>query len=110
MQDVHMQGEWERLISGIVHDAKFFTNTQILENFKRASTLMQRDNGMDFWTSDECQSELLRRIQAESKPPPTAPRRWGSSMVGGTANPGVASALDLPLPAPGPASSAPLTP
>ena len=83
VRDGHVQGEWERLIPGNLNDTKF-TNAKILENLKRASTLMQLETGTDFWTSDESQSELLRRIQADSKHPPTAPRRWGSSFCTGT--------------------------
>ena len=66
------QGEWAKLIPGIFNDAKNFFNGEILENFKRASILMQADTGIDHWITDKGQSELLRRIQSESTPPSTS--------------------------------------
>ena len=75
----NMKGEWEKLIPGILNDAKDFTNAQILDNIKKAATIMQLSSGTNDWTSDESQSQLLRRIHAESKPPSAAPRQWGRS-------------------------------
>ena len=76
-----MKNEWEKLIPGILNDAKNFSNVQILENLKKAATIMQVSSGTDYWISDEGQSDLLRRIHAESKPPSAAPRQWGSSSL-----------------------------
>ena len=79
IRDGCMQGEWEKLIAGILNDAKNFSNVQILENLKRTSALMQADTGIDYWTTGEGQSELLRRIQSEAKPvctSRTASRAW----------------------------------
>ena len=71
--------ECATLVPGILNDAKDFTNAEILENLKRASILMRDDTGADYWTTDDGQAELLRRIQLESKPPSTtttAPGPW----------------------------------
>ena len=67
---------------GILNDAKDLTNAEILENLKRASILMKDDTGADYWTTDDRQAELLRRIQFDSKPLSTtitAPCSWGRS-------------------------------
>jgi len=65
-------------LPGIINDAKNFSNKEILANLSRASNLMKNDTGADYWTSDEGQAELLRRIQHESGPTsPTASRSWG---------------------------------
>ena len=72
--------EWAKLVQGTFNDAKHFTDAEILENLKRASVLMKNDTGTDYWTTDDGQAELLRRIQLEPKPPSTsdsAPRSRG---------------------------------
>ena len=69
-------GEWEALIPGILNDAGNFSNTQILDNLKKAASIMQRNSGIDHWLSDEGQSELLRMIHADAKPPASTPQPW----------------------------------
>ena len=76
-------GEWEALIPGILNDAGNFSNVQILQNLKKAASIMQRNSGIDHWLSDEGQSELLRMIHANSEPPASALQPWGRSMDGG---------------------------
>ena len=62
-------GEWEALIPGILNDAGNFSNDQILQNLKKAASIMQRNSGIDHWLSDEGQADLLRMIHADSKSP-----------------------------------------
>ena len=71
--------EWQAVIPGIMNDAKNATNSQILANLQWAAEIMSRQTGLDYWVSDDGQAELLRRIQAEGKPPSSHPRSWGSS-------------------------------
>ena len=70
---------------GILNESKKFTNADILHNLQRAAGIIQQNIGIDFWTTDEGQSKLLRRIQSDSSPPSSVDRRppatsaWGSS-------------------------------
>ena len=79
------QVQWQDLIPGIINDSKKFTNADILHNLRKAAGILQQSSALDFWTSDEGQAELLRRIQSESSPPssvgkrPMATSAWGSS-------------------------------
>ena len=75
--DGHMNTEWEKLIPGIMNDSKKFSNSEILLNLRKAANIIQRNTGIDYWTTDDGQAELLRRIQAESKPPPATSRPQG---------------------------------
>ena len=56
----------EKFMQCILRDAKDFSNVQIFENLKKAATIVQVSSGTEYRTSDEDQSELLRRIHAES--------------------------------------------
>lgn len=56
---------WRKLIPGILNEAKDFSNTEVLQNLKKAAVLLQND----YWLTDEGQSDLLRRIHADSRPP-----------------------------------------
>ena len=40
---------------------------------------MQQNSGIEYWVTDAGESELLRRIQADSTPPSPSPQAWGSS-------------------------------
>ena len=46
-------GEWDKLVPGILNDAGDFTNDQILDNLKKAATIMQRKSGIDYWITDD---------------------------------------------------------
>ena len=72
------QARWQDLIPGVLNDSKTFTNADILHNLRKAAEIIQQNSGLDFWTTDEGQAELLRRIHAESSPP-TATSAWGRS-------------------------------
>jgi hypothetical protein len=71
--------EWKHVIPGIVNEAGNLSNDQILWNLKRAAGIMASQTGLNFWLSDEGQSELMRRIQMETEPPGERPMAWGRS-------------------------------
>ena len=79
MHDGHVMGEWQKLIPGILNDSKSYSNKEILYNLRQAAGIIQQSSGIDYWITDDGQSELLRRIQADSKPPSSAPHSWGRS-------------------------------
>ena len=59
-------GEWKKLIPGILNGSKSCSNADILFNLLKAAEIMQQNSGMDFWTTDDGQSEVLRRMHADS--------------------------------------------
>ena len=61
--------DWQKFIPGIINDSKLLTNEQILYNLRKASEVISKGSGVEWWLTDDGQSELLRRIQASSKPP-----------------------------------------
>jgi hypothetical protein len=79
MHDGHVMGEWQKLIPGILNDSKSYSNAEILYNLRQAAGIIQQSSGIDYWITDDGQSELLRRIHADSKPPSSAPHSWGRS-------------------------------
>ena len=84
-QEPAAQANWRDFIPGILNDSKNFTNGDILANLRRAAEILNQETGLDYWITDEGQSELLRRVQSESQPPTSAGNRspvtstWGSS-------------------------------
>ena len=70
--------DWQNLIPGILNKAGKLTNRQVLEHLGMAATSLRNSTGFDYWLSDAGQSELLRKIQDEAKPP-TEPAPWGRS-------------------------------
>ena len=73
--------EWQKLIPGILNDSKAFSNKEILSNLRQAVGIIQESSGIDYWTTDDRQSELLRRIHADSKPPSSARHSWGEMVL-----------------------------
>ena len=66
------------MIPGILNKAGSLTNKQVLECLGKAATILHNESGLNYWISDAGQTELLRRIQDESKPPTTS-SPWGRS-------------------------------
>jgi len=67
-QDHAAQAQWQDLVPGILNDSKNFTNGDIIANLRKAAGILQQNTRLDYWTTDEGQSELLRRFQSESSP------------------------------------------
>ena len=66
--------EWKKLIPSILNDIGNFTNEQILHNLRKAAGIIQGKTHSDYWITDEGQADLMRRIQASSKPPSSIAR------------------------------------
>ena len=81
MHDGHVMGEWHKLIPGILNNSKSFTNAEILYNLRQAAGIIQKSSVMDYWITYNGQSELLRPIHEDSKPPSSAPHSWGDQQV-----------------------------
>ena len=58
-QEPAAQAKWQDFIPGILNDSKSFTNGDILANLRKAAGILQRDTGLDYWITDEGQSEQL---------------------------------------------------
>ena len=50
--------DWQHFIPGIINDSKLLTNEQILYNLRKASEVISKGSGVDWWLTDDGQSEL----------------------------------------------------
>jgi hypothetical protein len=64
-----------------------YTNSQVLDNLRKAANAMQGKTRNDYWLTDEGQSDILRRIHERSRPPASTSAYGTSTSIGSAITP-----------------------